>query len=422
MTIDKSKSIQIVGGGTFGLSTAYFLAKDGYTNVTVIDREKVPSRFSAGYDLNKILRCEYPDQFYTDIALEALERWESPEFQRFFHKVGYVNCNSALAPKKSLENIKVFYNNLKENPKFPKDSLRYLETDKDFKELLPLDIDFEGWTGYFNKHSGYAHALKAMKFVAEECQKLGVSFIVDRIQSVKKTKDAQIEGVVGNEGKLYKADLTILAVGAHITSLMPELGQFVSPQSWSVGHLKITPEEAKPLKGMPVFNCRDIGFCFEPDEDDNIIKMCNESAGWVNYNPDSEQKYSVPTESNDGVCNVDKDSLKRQADIFFPQFKDKEVFNRKICWCCDRANSDFVIDYHPDFKNLLLATADSGHAFKMLPIFGEWVVAKISGSLDKEKESRWKWFKQEEARQSDNIDTVAWRLGKVLNLHDEQRS
>lgn len=65
----KDSSILIVGAGVFGLSTALHLARDGYTNVTVLDREAVPSQFSAGTDLNKIVRAEYEDPFYTELAL-----------------------------------------------------------------------------------------------------------------------------------------------------------------------------------------------------------------------------------------------------------------------------------------------------------------------------------------------------------------
>lgn len=420
--MEKDKKIQIIGGGTFGLSTAYHLAKSGYKDITVIDREEVPSKFSAGYDLNKIIRCEYPDQFYTGVALEAIERWESAPFKPFFDKVGYVNCVSSNAPKKGLDNIQVLLENLEKHSKFPKNCLEYLNTADEFKSVLPLDIDFEGWTGYFNKHAGYAQALNSMQFLVTECKQMGVKFCVERVKSLLYTSNSECIGVIGVSEKIYRADLTILALGAHVTSVMPEVGKFVTAQSWSVGHIKLREEEAERLKGMPVFNCRNIGFCFEPDKDGNIVKMCNESAGWVNYDPNSAEKYSVPTESNEGVCAVDREALKHQVEAFFPEWKDKEIFDRKICWCCDRSNSDYVIDFHPKYKNLFVATADSGHAFKMLPIFGEWVVQKLNGVMDKEKENRWKWFKDAEARTCDEIETVSWRLGTVLNLHHESRS
>lgn len=38
MTQNKDYPINIVGAGVFGLSTAYHLARRGYTNVTIFDR------------------------------------------------------------------------------------------------------------------------------------------------------------------------------------------------------------------------------------------------------------------------------------------------------------------------------------------------------------------------------------------------
>lgn len=67
---NKDRKILIVGAGVFGLSTAFHLAKSGYSNITVLDRgETIPSKYSAGNDLNKIMRVEYEDDFYTDLAL-----------------------------------------------------------------------------------------------------------------------------------------------------------------------------------------------------------------------------------------------------------------------------------------------------------------------------------------------------------------
>lgn len=66
----KDSHIIILGSGAWGLSTALHLINSGHVNVTVIDRaETIPSRYSAAWDLNKIVRAEYEDAFYTDLAL-----------------------------------------------------------------------------------------------------------------------------------------------------------------------------------------------------------------------------------------------------------------------------------------------------------------------------------------------------------------
>jgi glycine/D-amino acid oxidase-like deaminating enzyme len=70
MGVSKSDAILIVGGGAFGLSTAYHLAQKGYTNVSVFERDDhIPPRYSAANDLNKIVRAEYEDPFYTDLTI-----------------------------------------------------------------------------------------------------------------------------------------------------------------------------------------------------------------------------------------------------------------------------------------------------------------------------------------------------------------
>lgn len=71
----KDAPIAIVGGGAWGLSTALHLTNTGYTNITIFERaESIPSRYSAAWDINKIVRAEYEDPFYTKLALVSYER------------------------------------------------------------------------------------------------------------------------------------------------------------------------------------------------------------------------------------------------------------------------------------------------------------------------------------------------------------
>lgn len=68
--IPKSSSIIIIGGGAFGLSTALHLVQNGYSNITVFEQDdQVPPGHSAANDLNKIVRAEYEDKFYTDLTI-----------------------------------------------------------------------------------------------------------------------------------------------------------------------------------------------------------------------------------------------------------------------------------------------------------------------------------------------------------------
>lgn len=70
VVVDKHAPIAIVGAGSWGLSTAYHLVKNGYDNITVFDRAAaIPSPYSAGDDLNKIVRAQYDDDFWTELGV-----------------------------------------------------------------------------------------------------------------------------------------------------------------------------------------------------------------------------------------------------------------------------------------------------------------------------------------------------------------
>lgn len=82
MGVSKSDAILIVGGGAFGLSTAFHLAQKGYTNVSVFERDDhIPPRYSAANDLNKIVRAEYEDPFYTDLTIVCMHNGDWGLFQ-----------------------------------------------------------------------------------------------------------------------------------------------------------------------------------------------------------------------------------------------------------------------------------------------------------------------------------------------------
>lgn len=53
--LTKKSKILILGGGTWGCSTALHLARRGYEDVTVLDAHPIPSPISAGNDVNKIV-------------------------------------------------------------------------------------------------------------------------------------------------------------------------------------------------------------------------------------------------------------------------------------------------------------------------------------------------------------------------------
>ena len=87
-----SQSYLIVGGGVFGVSTAYTLIQK-YPNasITIVDRDPYDgdNRVAASWDWNKVVRADYDDLLYCRLALEAQDIFESdPLWMPHFHKAG----------------------------------------------------------------------------------------------------------------------------------------------------------------------------------------------------------------------------------------------------------------------------------------------------------------------------------------------
>ena len=82
--LEPNSRITIVGAGVFGLSTALWLARSGYQDVTVMDMQDTASGGyspsvinSASADLNKIIRFSYGAEIdYQRLASQAAVEWE----------------------------------------------------------------------------------------------------------------------------------------------------------------------------------------------------------------------------------------------------------------------------------------------------------------------------------------------------------
>lgn len=113
----------------------------------------------------------------------------------------------------------------------------------------------------------------------------------------------------------------------------------------------------------------DIGFFFEPDEN-GVIKVCDEFPGFTRYKMhqpygvDAPKSISVPRSHakhpTDTYPDASEVTIRKAISTYLPRFKDKELFNRSLCWCTDTANSSLLICEHPKWKNFILATGDSG--------------------------------------------------------------
>jgi sarcosine oxidase/L-pipecolate oxidase len=407
--IDHDASVLIVGGGTFGLSTAYRLAKAGYRSITVLEKSaSIPPEDSAGNDLNKIIRAEYEDPFYTELALQAIHEWQTPLFAPYFHQTGYLLTNSPNAPEQAKLTLQKSLASISSHASF-NGQIQPINTRDDIRAIAPVFDGPMNWTGYFNRLAGYAHAADALRAVHAACRALGVSVrLGDGASSLLFDGDDDITcvGVRTLSGAELRADRVVLALGASVASLLPQIGSQITAKAWSVGHVRLAADEAARLRGIPVTYARDLGFFFEPDPATGLLKLCPAGAGFTNFVRDG---LSLPPPESSWIPPEDEERIRALLRETLPALADRPIVDKKLCWCADTADSEYVIDYVPGKKNLVVAGGDSGHAFKMLPVVGDWV----RDVLEKGEQDvvRWRWKEGQTA-----AGEVSWRVGRPVDL------
>ncbi|KAG7103993.1 L-pipecolate oxidase like protein [Verticillium longisporum] len=93
-----------------------------------------------------------------------------------------------------------------------------------------------------------------------------------------------------------------------------------------------------------------------------------------------------------------------RATVPLPQLHDRPFAAERICWYTDTPTGDFLVDYHPGWRGLFLATAGSGHGFKFLPIIGDHVVDCVEGRRPEAFDDKWRWRGVE--RTDDDVEQV----------------
>lgn len=422
--LSENSRILIIGAGTFGCSTALHLARRGYKNVTCFDAHPLPSPLSAGNDLNKTVGCfesipGIPTSSRDRLKQEAIHLWKNDNvFKSFYHPVGMIvtaNLDEPLKDTKMLNKIRI------ENKLKP---FKYLSEPEDFRRIMPvLTGPLEGWRGYYydedSPSHGWVDARESMMSAANEAKNLGVKFVSgddgNIIELIKSGDNASCAAIRSISNKVYKLDKVILCLGASADLIVDFQGQ-LEAKCFTLAHVYIEAQEREKFKNLPVIFNAEKGFFFEPDSH-GALKICNEFPGFTNYSKNTGKstpilKDQIPKESTDEIRNYLKDTM--------PELAEKELRNAKICWCTDSPDRQLIIDIHPDFDNLVLASGDSGRSFNMLPIIGKYVadVATLgTESLSQQDRETWKWRPETSNRRDKRQDRYGG-LGIVKDLDE----
>lgn len=359
--LSHTQPILIIGAGVFGLSTALELSSRGYKNITVLDRYPPPVPDGSSVDISRIIRTEYANSVYSQMAQEAIHGWKT-KFKDYYHHSGFVMLSETTQNpyiEKTLEITRAQGKSLDE-----------FVDGNGLKKMYPdIRADYRTLRAYHNSEGGWADAEGSVRCLSHQCSQAGVSFITGKrgtVRSLRKT-GSRVLGVTVLSGEFLPASQVILCTGAW-SNLLLDLSHAASASGQPVGFIQLSPDEARSIQKIPVMINLSSGiFLFPPQPETNILKVARHSYGFATSMRAVEDGRTVSSPKRDSN-NAVRSFLPDEADKalrdglrqLLPEFSDHPWSNRRLCWYTDTPEGDFVVDYHPMLEGLFIATGGAG--------------------------------------------------------------
>ena len=350
----KHYSVIIVGAGSIGMAAGYYLGKQGIDTL-LIDAHDPPHSLGSHHGETRLIRhASGEGAQYVSLALRAQELWYELEYEigeKLFYPTGTLMVGENDAPfiKDTLNVANEF--------SLPMEKLNANE----IQMKWPAFSIPEHFTGYFEPSSGALlneACIKAYKQLSEKYQvTLQTNTVVNSIKSIDSG------AMVKTNEKTYYADKVIVSAGAWTGKMLLALGLPLQPVRKTFGWFETNDISFQP-PNLPCFY-----FNFENQKYYGFPNITG-SGVKVGRN-DSERDIDPDLMRQDfGKYPNDADDLKYFADKFIPRAASKFKKGRS-CMITKTPDKNFIIDTHPELKNIIIAGGFSGHGFKYSSVIGE---------------------------------------------------
>lgn len=356
-----------------GSAAIYQLAKRG-SKVLGIDRFSPPHIFGSSHGDTRITRQAIGEgEQYTPLSLRSYEIWEELEKEtgkKLLEKCGGLIISSGA--KTAINHVENFFENTvaaAEKFNIKHEILDAIQIRKRFPQFNVQDNE----SGYYEPDAGFLRP--------EECVSAQISLAEKCSATIRKNEKVESfsekDGVVcvkTNLGK-YEADKLIITAGPWFPTLIEdEYVKFLKIIRQVLFWFDMkTPVERFEPKSFPVFiwelqgNKQGIYGFPSIDGQNGGVKIASE-------------QYETTTTAETVNREVRQEEIEAMYENFvapyFPDLSDKCV-KAVSCLYTVTPDSHFVIDAHPKYKSVILASPCSGHGFKHSAAIGE-VLAQLA--------------------------------------------
>ena len=359
--------ILVAGAGVFGVTAAIELRKRGHA-VVLVDPGPLPHPLAASTDISKVVRLEYgSDEVYMALAEKAVEGWRrwNRDLAPLYHETGLLLLRRTPLAPGTLE----------------QDSFEMALRRGHRPQLLDaaaVRTRFPAWNteqyrhGTYDPEGGFVESGKAIARLVVHAARLGVELREGVAFARLFDRGA---GIVSAAGEALAADQLVLALGAWTPHALPWLAGEFRSTGHPVFHLAPREREAFSPERFPVF-CADIqntgyyGFPAHPES--GVVKIARHGRGRPMH-PESPQRAVTAEETR---------QLREFLAGTFPLLQGAPIVATRICLYCDSPDGHFGIARDPDRPAVVVASGDSGHAFKFAPVLGPLIADVVEGRPD----------------------------------------
>jgi sarcosine oxidase len=354
--------VAVIGAGVFGAWTAYQLRSSG-RRVVLIDAHGAGNSSSSSGDESRIMRMGYgADEIYTRSAERSLQLWKTfcdETGASLFHQSGvlWLAHDDDPYPLKTLETLQSLGIGFER-----------LTTTEVSRRYPQFNLNKISWA-IIEPESGVLLARRAVQAVVEAAVQAGVEYFQDAVAAP--ISGHELQPLTTVNGRRISAGDFIFACGPWLPKIFPGLlRDRIQPSRQEVFYFRTRAGDARfTSTGLPAW----IDFKEEvyglPDIEGRGAKIAIDRHG-PPFDPDSGDR--VPS-----LAGLEE-ARQRLAERL-PALKNAPVNEARVCQYENTSNGDFLIDRHPEFRNVWLVGGGSGHGFKHGPYVGEYVAARIAG-------------------------------------------
>lgn len=350
----------IVGAGSMGMSAGYYLTQAG-AQVLLIDAFDPPHSFGSHHGDTRMIRHAYGEgSTYVPLALKADQLWRELELEtgkKLYHQTGVlgVGHKDSSFLEEEIRSAKEF--------SLPLEVLQA----KEVQERWPGILIPDSFIGLLETTSGLLLSEEAILAYRHLALKNGAALLTN-------TPVHQIyyhqEGVtVQTEKGAFHADQLIVTAGAWIGKLLSTLSLPVQPirktVAWFEAERSLYDYSRFPSFFFDFPDKRYYGF---PSIDGSGVKVGRQDFGQPT-DPDIVNRQF-------GVYETDEGDVRRFLQTYMPQAAGKLIQGR-VCLITKTPDEGFIIDQHPEYPHVTIASVCSAHGFKFASVMGQILSQKV---------------------------------------------